>query len=150
MAGLTRTAGAFAVTPHKISVCILLQIYAPSAQMSLPFPFSSVSQHNRLGLYLLSLTKSCDDIFEPKLEELINQLRDVGEEMDAWLTDHLTNRFSSLASPDDLSNFFNDMRGILGSPDSGVVQDDQIILDPNSNLGMFVRRCILAFNLLSF
>ncbi|VYS45215.1 unnamed protein product [Arabidopsis thaliana] len=150
MAGLTRTAGAFAVTPHKISVCILLQIYAPSAQMSLPFPFSSVAQHNRLGLYLLSLTKSCDDIYEPKLEKLINQLREVGEEMDAWLTDHLTNRFSSLASPDDLLNFFNDMRGILGSLDSGVVQDDQIILDPNSNLGMFVRRCILAFNLLSF
>lgn len=59
MAGLTRPAGAFAVTPHKISVCILLQMYAPSAQMSLPFPFSSVSQHNRLGLYLLSLTKVC-------------------------------------------------------------------------------------------
>ncbi|KAL1202090.1 Anaphase-promoting complex subunit 5 [Cardamine amara subsp. amara] len=150
MAGLTRTAGAFAVTPHKISVCILLQIYAPSAQMSLPFPFSSVSQHNRLGLYLLSITKSCNDIFEPKLEELINQLREVGEDMGAWLTDHLINRFSSLASPDDLLNFFNDMRGILGSLDSGVVQDDQIILDPNSNLGMFVRRCILAFNLLSF
>ncbi|CAA7026406.1 unnamed protein product [Microthlaspi erraticum] len=150
MAGLTRTAGAFAVTPHKISVCILLQIYAPSAQMSLPFPFSSVSQHNRLGLYLLSLTKACDDIYEPKLEELINQLREVGEDMDAWLTDHLTNRFSSLSSPDDLLNFFSDMRGILGSLDSGAVQDDQIILDPNSNLGMFVRRCILAFNLLSF
>ncbi|CAF2314953.1 unnamed protein product [Brassica napus] len=150
MAGLTRTAGAFAVTPHKISVCILLQLYAPSAQMSLPFPFSSISQHNRLGLYLLSLTKSCDDIFEPKLEDLINQLREVGEDMDAWLTDHLTNRFSSLTSPDDLLNFFNDMRGILGSLDSGAAQDDQIILDPNSNLGMFVRRCILAFNLLSF
>ncbi|CAN7039364.1 unnamed protein product [Brassica oleracea var. botrytis] len=150
MAGLTRTAGAFAVTPHKISVCILLQLYAPSAQMSLPFPFSSISQHNRLGLYLLSLTKSCDDIFEPKLENLINQLREVGEDMDAWLTDHLTNRFSSLTSPDDLLNFFNDMRGILGSLDSVAAQDDQIILDPNSNLGMFVRRCILAFNLLSF
>nr|XP_018472535.1 PREDICTED: anaphase-promoting complex subunit 5 isoform X2 [Raphanus sativus] len=150
MAGLTRTAGAFAVTPHKISVCILLQLYAPSAQMSLPFPFSSVSQHNRLGLYLLSLTKSCDDIFEPKLEDLINQLREVGEDMDAWLTDHLTNRFSSLTSPDDLLNFFNDMRGILGSLDSVAAQDDQIILDPNSILGMFVRRCILAFNLLSF
>ncbi|KAG5375688.1 hypothetical protein IGI04_030727 [Brassica rapa subsp. trilocularis] len=150
MAGLTRTAGAFAVTPHKISVCILLQLYAPSAQMSLPFPFSSISQHNRLGFYLLSLTKSCDDIFEPKLEDLINQLREVGEDMDAWLTDHLTNRFSSLTSPDDLLNFFNDMRGILGSLDSGAAQDDQIILDPNSNLGMFVRRCILAFNLLSF
>lgn len=55
--------------------------------------------------------QSCDDIFEPKLEDLINQLREVGEDMDAWLTDHLTNRFSSLTSPDDLLNFFNDMRG---------------------------------------
>lgn len=123
--------------------------------------------------------QSCDDIFEPKLEDLINQLREVGEDMDAWLTDHLTNRFSSLTSPDDLLNFFNDMRGqlprfplrcplfssclksycqlsnllyvgILGSLDSVAAQDDQIILDPNSILGMFVRRCILAFNLLSF
>ncbi|CAH2052510.1 unnamed protein product, partial [Thlaspi arvense] len=75
------------------------------------------SQHNSLGLYLLSLTKSCDDIFEPKLEELINQLKE---------------------------------DGILGSLDSGVVQDDQIILDPNSNLGMFVGGCILAFNFLLF
>jgi len=60
---------------------------------------------------LIFMLQSCDDIFEPKLEKLINQLREVGEEMDAWLTDHLTNRFSSLASPDDLLNFFNDMRG---------------------------------------
>ncbi|WZZ19448.1 hypothetical protein YC2023_112537 [Brassica napus] len=150
MAGLTRTAGAFAVTPHKISVCVLLQIYAPSAQMSLPFPFSSVSQHNRLGLYLLSLTKACDGMYEMKLEELINQLREVGDDVDAWLTENLTNRFSYLSSPDDLLNFFTDMRGILGSLDSGAVQDDQIVLDPNSILGMFVRRCILAFNLLSF
>nr|VDD59411.1 unnamed protein product [Brassica oleracea] len=150
MAGLTRIAGAFAVTPHKISVCVLLQIYAPSPQMSLPFPFSSVSQHNRLGLYLLSLTKACDDMYEMKLEELINQLRELGDDVDAWLTENLTNRFSSLSSPDDLLNFFTDMRGILGSLDSGAVQDDRIVLDHNSNLGMFVRRCILAFNLLSF
>lgn len=60
---------------------------------------------------LILMLQSCDDIFEPKLEELINQLSEVGEEMDAWLTDHLTNKFSSLASPDDLLNFFNDMRG---------------------------------------
>ncbi|XP_024008130.1 anaphase-promoting complex subunit 5 isoform X2 [Eutrema salsugineum] len=146
MAGLTRTAGAFSVTPHKISVCILLEIYAPSAQY-LSYPFHSVSEHNRLGLYLLSLTKSCDDIFEPTLEELLHQLRGIGGSMDAWLTGQLIKRFSSLSSPDDLMTFFNEIRGILGN---GFVQDDQIILDPNSNLGMFVRRCILAFNLLSF
>lgn len=40
--------------------------------------------------------------------------------------------------------------GILAGIDNGVVEDDQIILDPSSNLGIFLRRCILAFNLLSF
>lgn len=40
--------------------------------------------------------------------------------------------------------------GILAGTDNGVVEDDQIILDPSSNLGIFLRRCILAFNLLSF
>ena len=122
------------------------------------------------------MLQSCDDILEPKLEQLISQLREIGGLLDNWLTDHLTSRLSSLSSPDDLFNFFNDMRGqffffnyfiiflsfavvkfylcffvgILGGPDSGVMEDDQLILDPNSNLGMFLRRCILAFNLLTF
>uniref|UniRef100_A0A5B6Z0J0 Anaphase-promoting complex subunit 5 n=1 Tax=Davidia involucrata TaxID=16924 RepID=A0A5B6Z0J0_DAVIN len=150
MAGIFKPPGAFTITPHKVSVCILLQIYAPPAQNSVPFPFSSVSQHNRFGLFLLVLTKSCDDILEPKLDELITQLREIGGLLNHWLSDHLTRRLSSLSSPDDLFNFFSDLRGILGGPDSSVVDDDQIILDPNSNLGMFLRRCLLAFNLLSF
>ncbi|XWS30910.1 hypothetical protein CRYUN_Cryun23aG0031900 [Craigia yunnanensis] len=150
MAGVLKAPGAFAIIPHKVSLCILVQIYASPSQISVPFPFSSVSQHNRLGLYLLALTKSCDDILEPKLEQLISQLREIGGLLDNCLTDHLTSRLSSLSSPDDLFNFFNDMRGILGGPDSGVMEDDQVILDPNSNLGMFLRCCILAFNLLTF
>lgn len=40
--------------------------------------------------------------------------------------------------------------GLLGGSDSNVMDDDQIILDPSSNLGVFIRRCLLAFNLLSF
>lgn len=39
---------------------------------------------------------------------------------------------------------------MLGGPFLGLVNADQIILDPGSNLGMFLRRCLLAFNLLSF
>ncbi|CAL5392261.1 unnamed protein product [Camellia sinensis] len=149
-AGVLKAASAFAMTPHKVSVCILVQIYAPPAQISVPFPFSSVSQHNRLGLFLLALTKSSEDILEPKLYELIAQLREIGGPLNDWLSDHLTSRLSSLSSPDDLFNFFSDTRGILGGPDSSVVDDDQTILDPNSNLGIFLRRCLLAFNLLSF
>ncbi|XP_028751952.1 anaphase-promoting complex subunit 5 isoform X2 [Neltuma alba] len=150
MAGIFKQPSAFAITPHKVSVCILLKIYAPPGQISVPFAFSSVAQHNRLGLFLLALTKSCDDILEPKLDELIHQLRVVGGLSNHWFIDHLTSRLSSLLSPDDLFNFFTEMRGILAGPDSGVVEDDQVILDLNSNLGIFLRRCVLAFNLLSF
>ncbi|KAG5247249.1 anaphase-promoting complex [Salix suchowensis] len=141
---------AFALTPHKVSVCLLLQTYALPAQTTPPFPFSSVSQHNRLGLYLLALTKSYDDISEPKLEELLNQLKEISGSLGHWLIDHLTGRLSSLSAPDDLFSFFTEMRGILGGLDSVVMEDNQVILDPNSNLGLFLRRCILTFNLLSF
>ncbi|KAE8710060.1 DUF21 domain-containing protein [Hibiscus syriacus] len=71
---------------------------------------------------------------------LIIQLREIGCLMDDWLTDHVTSRLSSLSSPDDLFNFFNELRETLGGVDSGVMDDDQVILDPNSNLGMFLRR----------
>ncbi|KAK7276743.1 hypothetical protein RIF29_17889 [Crotalaria pallida] len=151
MAGILKQPGAFAITPHKVSLCILLKIYAPPAQISVPFPFSSVPQHNRLGLFLLALTKSCDDILEPKLDELIHQLRMMTQNwMASWIIDQLMSRLSALSSPDDLFNFFSDIRGILGGPDSGAVEDDQVILDLNSNLGIFLRRCVLAFNFLSF
>ncbi|GAY68146.1 hypothetical protein CUMW_261920 [Citrus unshiu] len=150
MAGILKPPGAFAVTPHKVSVCILIQMYAPPAMMSVPFPFSSVAQHNRFGLYLFALTKSCDDIMEPKLDELINQLREIGDVLYQWLTDQLISRLSSLSSPDDLFNLFSDLRAILGGADLSAVDDEQVVLDPNSNLGMFVRRCLLAFNLLCF
>lgn len=59
------------------------------------------------------LFQACDDIFEPKLDELINQLREIGGLLNHRLTDHLTSRLSSLSSPDDLFNFFSDMRGML-------------------------------------
>ncbi|KAL0002282.1 hypothetical protein SO802_016063 [Lithocarpus litseifolius] len=150
MAGIVKPPGEFSITPHKVSVCILLQIYAPSVQISSPFPFASVAQHNRLGLFLLALTKSCDDILEPKLDELIGQLREVFGVLNPRFIDHLTTRLSALLSPDDLFNFFTEMRGILGGPESGALEDEQVILDPASHLGMFLRRCILAFNLLAF
>ncbi|XP_051126129.1 anaphase-promoting complex subunit 5 [Andrographis paniculata] len=150
MAGVAKPPASFTVTPHKISICILAQVYAPPSQISVPFPFSSVSQHNCLGIFLLSLTKSCDGIFEPTLDELIAQLREIGGLLNHWLTDHLMRRLSSLASPDDLFSFFVDLRGILGGSDANVMDDDLIALDPNSNIGMFVRRCLLAFNQMSF
>ncbi|KAL8507455.1 hypothetical protein ACS0TY_018120 [Phlomoides rotata] len=150
MAAILKQPPSFAITPHKLSICVLVQVYAPPSQISIPFPFSSVSQHNHLGVFLLSLTKECDGIFEPTLDELISQLREIGGLLNHWLSDHLARRLSSLASPDDLFNFFTDLRGILGGSDSNVMDYDLIMLDPNSNIGMFVRRCLLTFNQMSF
>lgn len=143
--------GSFAITPHKVSVCALVQIYAsPSPHFFLPEPFSSVSQHNRFGLFLLAQSKCCDDILEPKLDKLLSQLREINEFLGQQLADELTNKLLSLSFPDDLFNFFSELRGIVGVADSTILEDDQISLDPSSSLGTFVRRCLLAFNLLSF
>ncbi|XP_057769695.1 anaphase-promoting complex subunit 5-like [Salvia miltiorrhiza] len=150
MAVVSKPPASFAVTPHKLSICILVQVYAPPSQISIPFPFSSVSQHNRLGIFLRSLTKDCGGIFEPTLDELIAQLKEIGGLLNHWLSDHLMRRLSSLASPDDLFNLFADLRGIIGGSDSNVMDDDQIMLDPNSIIGMFIRRCLLTFNQMSF
>ncbi|XP_047941090.1 anaphase-promoting complex subunit 5 isoform X1 [Salvia hispanica] len=150
MTAVSKPPSSFAVTPHKLSICILVQVYAPPSQISIPFPFSSVSQHNCLGIFLISLTKECGGIFEPTLDELITQLKEIDGLLNHWLSDHLMGRLSSLASPDDLFNLFADLRGILGGSDSNVMDDDQIMLDPNSIIGMFVRRCLLTFNQMSF
>lgn len=80
----------------------------------------------------------------------MNQLKEISGSLGHWLIDHLTSRLSSLSAPDDLFSFFTEMRGILGGLDSVVMEDNQVILDPNSNLGLFLRRCILTLNLLSF
>ncbi|XP_021737684.1 anaphase-promoting complex subunit 5-like isoform X1 [Chenopodium quinoa] len=147
MAGiLKQLRSSFTVTPHKVSVCILVQIYATPGPFFLPEIFSSVSHHNSFGLFLVALIKSYDDIMEPKLDKLLSQLREIG----GMLDQRLTHRLSSLSSPDELFNFFTELQGILGGQDSSVIEDDQISLDPSSNLGMFLRRCILTFNELSF
>ncbi|VFQ97641.1 unnamed protein product [Cuscuta campestris] len=150
MAGIVKPPGAFTVTPHKVSVCILVSFYAPPEQDTIPFPFTSVSQHNGLALYLIALIKSCEDIFEPKLDELIEQLTEISGTLHEWLSENLKQRLSSIDSPDDLFNFFNELQDMLGGSDSTEIDDDQISLDPSSNIGMFVRRCLLAFNNLSF
>ncbi|XP_071737598.1 anaphase-promoting complex subunit 5 [Rutidosis leptorrhynchoides] len=150
MAGMAKSQNGFPITPHKVSICILVQVFAPCGQFSVPFPFASISQHNRLGLFLISVTKSCDDILEPTLDEFLKLLKEFGGLLDNWLSDHVTGRLSSLSSPDDLFTFFSELRGILVGPETSIVDDDQINLDPNSNLGMYLRRCLLAFNTLSF
>ncbi|RLN00799.1 anaphase-promoting complex subunit 5 [Panicum miliaceum] len=140
------------LTPHKIAVCHLVQVFAPPAQAGgdsvPPFPFESVAHHNRLGLFLFMLTRSCDDFREPSLEELLRQLKAVDDLTNGWLCEQLTSTLSVLNSPDDLFNFFDKLRAVLTAPEGASAED--IFLDPNSQLGVFLRCCILAFNSMTF
>ncbi|KAI4325182.1 hypothetical protein MLD38_030600 [Melastoma candidum] len=156
MAGETKSAagrgggGGFTLTPHKISICVLLQQYASPHQLDVHLRFPSVAHHNRLGMFLLSLTKSCDGIFEPKLPELVHKLKEMGGSSMDWLADHLISSVSAMTLVDDLFIFMSHIRGLLPVPDGGGSDYDQIVLEPSSNLGLFLRRCILTFNILSF
>jgi len=63
-------------------------------------------------LKMLLIMQSCDDILEPKLDELVHQLRVMSQNWEtSWIIDQLMTRLSSLSSPDDLFNFFSDIRG---------------------------------------
>ncbi|KAK9151069.1 hypothetical protein Syun_009378 [Stephania yunnanensis] len=150
MAGNVKSMGAFALTPHKVALCALMQMYVPSAENAVPTPFPSVSEHNCLGLFLLSLAKSCDNVLEPNLDKLVTQLKEIGGLVNQWISQDLTCRLSSLSTPDDLFNLFSGLQSVLGGNGARFGLDDSILLDPNSQLGIFVRRCILAFNQLSF
>ncbi|KAJ3674479.1 hypothetical protein LUZ60_005095 [Juncus effusus] len=145
-----REAAVFSLTPHKIALCQLIQVFAPPAQHALPLPFTSLSQHNRLGLFLFSLTRSCEDYLEPGLEELMNQLKSIDGLSNDWLHENLFGDLSSLTSADDLFNFFDKLQGVIVGPEGVNMEGDQIFLDPSSHLGIYLRCCILTFNSLTF
>ena len=74
-----------------------------------------MEKHEILIFFLIKyvdlMLQSYDDISEPKLEELLNQLKEISGSLGHWLIDHLTGRLSSLSAPDDLFSFFTEMRG---------------------------------------
>ncbi|CAN6219823.1 unnamed protein product [Urochloa humidicola] len=45
------------LTPHKVAVCHLVQVFAPPGEIVTPFPFKFVTHYNRLGLFLFTLTR---------------------------------------------------------------------------------------------
>lgn len=154
MAGSSR---GFAVTPHKISVSILLQLCMPfSTDMVIDEALAlNMHQLRRLTSFLITLSTACDKFLEPSLGELIFQLREAQEEIGEDLVGHLTTHLKKLTSPDDLVNLFAGLRDLVSraiNEDNEIANSEGIDkkLNPNSALGQFLRRCILSFNLLSF
>ncbi|XP_057813330.2 anaphase-promoting complex subunit 5 isoform X2 [Cryptomeria japonica] len=154
----------YAVTPHKISLSILLQLCVPCFYSSDADDGEAVAataeglnshQRRRLSYLLITLFTPFDNFLEPSLEELIWQLKEAQQDIGEDLVAHLIPHLKKLTSPDDLVNLFAGLRDLLSR---AVNEDNEIVnsegndkkLNPHSVLGKFLRRCILSFNLLSF
>lgn len=102
------------------------------------------------------MLKAHDNFLEPSFEELGFQLKLALEEGGGLLVNQVASRLMGFLSPDDLFTFALGLRELLAPPVLNVasevppVEEEPLLIDSNSSLGQFLRRCILAFNLLSF
>ncbi|KAK9132847.1 hypothetical protein Scep_012375 [Stephania cephalantha] len=138
----------FHLITRSRSLILLLIILSQSFIVLTNYFFSLFSSFSILivHIFILTLRKSWPSTRSPYLTQLIVDLRAFRRER----VKHLTCRLSSLSTPDDLFNLFSGLQSVLGGNGARFGLDDSILLDPNSQLGIFVRRCILAFNQLSF
>ncbi|KAJ7540662.1 hypothetical protein O6H91_10G025200 [Diphasiastrum complanatum] len=144
----------FVLTPHKLSMCLLLQAYVLPSAWSRPLSLLSSPIRHQLALFLLDLSKAVDGFLEPTLIELEQLLKEALGDVGEVLAQQLASRLLTFLSPEDIFTFVLSLRELLApapfpTPESGA-GEEQLLLEQNSLLGQFLRRCILAFNVLSF
>ncbi|KAH7280279.1 hypothetical protein KP509_37G059300 [Ceratopteris richardii] len=141
----------FVLTPHKLSMCILLQAYALPSSTSPPLPQLPLPTRHKFSLFVLQMIKAHDDFLEPSFEELARELKGALQDGGGLLISHVASRLVNFLSPEDLCTFALGLRELLATaPEVASGEDEPLMIDSNSLLGHFLRRCILAFNLLSF
>ncbi|KAG6542542.1 hypothetical protein Mapa_016013 [Marchantia paleacea] len=144
----------FVLTPHKLVMCILLNAVAAPRQGSTTLVALPLSSRHRLARLLLDFVKASASLLEPTYEELEHSLeKALGTE--SGFSEELHSLLKSFATPEDLFNLFLSLRELLASsPRPNLITSrgdgDQLSVDLSSTLGLFLRRCSLSFNELSF
>ncbi|BFI29386.1 anaphase-promoting complex subunit 5 [Marchantia polymorpha subsp. ruderalis] len=144
----------FVLTPHKLVMCILLNAVAAPRQGSTSLVALPLSSRHRLARLLLDFVKASASLLEPTYEELEHSLeKALGTE--SGFSEELHSLLKSFATPEDLFNLFLSLRELLASsPRPNLITSrgdgDQLSVDLSSTLGLFLRRCSLSFNELSF
>ncbi|KAL3684126.1 hypothetical protein R1sor_002148 [Riccia sorocarpa] len=144
----------FVLTPHKVVMCILLNAMAAprsgsSSLVTLPLPL-----RHRLARLLLDFVTASATLLEPTYEELeYNLEKALGTDTGFWREVH--SLLKSFSTAEDLFNLFFSLRELLASSSRPNLvslrgDDDQLSVDLSSTLGLFLRRCSLSFNELSF
>ncbi|GBG64458.1 hypothetical protein CBR_g44342 [Chara braunii] len=143
------------LTPHRVSLCILVQLYVRPRQLSYAYLPSGVRQ--QLALFLLHDLKGCERFSEPSLEELRDRLQQEIPGGGEALSQQLLSRLFSFNCPDDLFTFFlggqggvRDLLAPVSPTASPEADNERLHVDLTSTLGQFLRRSLLDFNALSF
>lgn len=144
----------FILTSHKVAMCMLMHAYASPSSASPPFCALPSSARHRLALFLLDQTRVTDGFLEPTFEELGEELKEDLSDVGGMLFEQLGSRLPLLSTPEELFQFFQGLKELLApasyTSEGGRGEDESLLMQPNSLLGQFLRRCILAFNVLSF
>ena len=144
----------FALTSHKVAMCMLMNAYVASSSASPPFCALPSSDRHRVALFLLYQTRVTDGFLEPTLEELGRELKEDLSDVGGMLFEQLGSGLPLLCTPEELFQFFQGLKELLGpvsyTSEAGREDSDFLLIRSNSLLGQFLRRCILAFNVLSF
>lgn len=142
------------LTSHKVAMCMLMHAYAAPSSASPPFCALPSSGRHRLALFLLDQTRVTDGFLEPTFEELGEELKEDLSDVGGMLFEQLGSRLPLLCTPEELFQFFQGLKELLApvsyTSEGGRGDDESLLIQPNSLLGQFLRRCMLAFNVLSF
>lgn len=133
---------------------MLMHAYAAPSSASPPFCALPSSARHRLALFLLDQTRVSDGFLEPTFEQLGEELKDDLSDVGGMLFEQLGSRLPLLCTPEELFQFFHGLKELLApvsyTSEGGRGDDESLLIQSNSLLGQFLRRCILAFNVLSF
>jgi len=136
--------------PHEITLCQLVNICAPRdceinrgvTQSSLNFLLHELNNVN------VNSTRS------PPLSITLQRIAaSFPGQLGSRLANEILKSLQMISSPDDLMQFFIDMRGMIaeGSADDGLEDPDSpALLSPRSVLGVFVRQCVAKAAAMSF
>ncbi|KAJ7540658.1 hypothetical protein O6H91_10G025000 [Diphasiastrum complanatum] len=101
----------FVLTPHKLSMCLLLQAYVLPSAWSRPLSLLSSPIRHQLALFLLDLSKAVDGFLEPTLIELEQLLKEALGDVGEVLAQQLASRLLTFLSPEDIFTFVLSLRG---------------------------------------
>lgn len=143
-----------AVSPLEIFLCCLVNAYVhpPSQDTETGDQLDPRQVAHRLATFLLQELKCATSPTYPSLRSLLIRLQEVLGPAGKEVARSVLDVFQKLESPDDVIGLFDDLQELFEADSNYDYGDGKVVmaLEPDSVLGIFVRRCGVAFRELPF